>query len=46
MDGGDENAYKVLVANPEGKRQLRRPRGRQEGNIKMEITAIGLESVD
>jgi hypothetical protein len=34
------NAYGVLVANPEGKRELGRPRHRWEDNIKMDLREI------
>jgi hypothetical protein len=33
---GDENAFKMLVVNPEGKRPLRRPRRKWEYDIKSE----------
>jgi carotenoid cleavage dioxygenase-like enzyme len=33
----DENAYKILVGNPEGKRPLRRPRHRWKDNIKVDL---------
>jgi hypothetical protein len=36
--GEIRNAYKILVAKPEEKRPLRRPR---EDNIKMDIKEIG-----
>jgi hypothetical protein len=29
--------YRVLVGKPEGKRPMRRPRGRWENNIKMDL---------
>jgi hypothetical protein len=31
------NAYKILVAKPEGKRIFVRPRSRWEGNTKMDL---------
>jgi len=34
-------AYRVLVAKPEGKRPLRRPRRRGEDNIKMDLQEVG-----
>jgi hypothetical protein len=38
------NIYRVLVANPEGKRQLGRPRRRWENNIKVDLRGTdGLE---
>ena len=33
------NAYRVLVGKPEGKRPL----GRQEDNIKMDLTEVGCD---
>jgi hypothetical protein len=33
--------YRVLVGKPEGKRQLERPRGRWEDNIKMDLQEVG-----
>ena len=33
--GEKRGVYRVLVRKPEGKRQLERPRGRWEDNIKM-----------
>jgi hypothetical protein len=35
------NAYRILVAKPEGKRPLRTPRGRWVDNIKMDLKEIG-----
>jgi hypothetical protein len=40
------NAYKILVANPEGKRPLRRPRCTSVDNIKMNIREVGWDGVD
>jgi hypothetical protein len=40
------NAYNILVAKPEGKRPLRRPRHRWEDNIKMDFREIGWGGVD
>jgi hypothetical protein len=34
------------VINPEGNRQLERPRHRREDNIKMDLTEIRWEDVD
>jgi hypothetical protein len=42
--GHDE--CKTVVGKPEGKRELRRCRGRQEDNIKMELKETGCEDVD
>ena len=33
--------HKVLVGKPEGKRPLRRPTGRWEDNIKMDLQEVG-----
>jgi hypothetical protein len=35
------NAYKNLVGKPERRRQLGRPRGRWEDNIRMDLREIG-----
>jgi hypothetical protein len=43
------NAYRILLGKPEGKRSLRRPRGRWVDNIKMNLTEIewdGIEWID
>jgi ribosome biogenesis protein Nip4 len=40
------DAYRILVANPEGKRLLRRPRHRWEDNIEMNLKEIGYEDVN
>jgi hypothetical protein len=43
------SAYKIFVGKPEGKRELRRPRYRWEGNITLdlrEIVGYGLDSSD
>jgi hypothetical protein len=34
-------AYRVLVAKPEGRRPLGRPRLRWESNIKMDLKEVG-----
>ena len=39
--GGGEGMYRVLVGNPEGKRQLGRPRRRWDDNIKMDLREVG-----
>jgi hypothetical protein len=44
--GGDENAYKIFVGKPEGKRPLRRRRRRWEDNIKTNLKEIGIEGID
>jgi hypothetical protein len=38
--------YRVLVGKPEGKRPLRRPRCRWEGNIKVDLQEVGCGSTD
>jgi hypothetical protein len=40
------NVYRLLVGNPEGKRQLGRPRRRWMDNIKVDLLEIGLNFVD
>jgi hypothetical protein len=40
------NAYNILVAKPEGKRPLRRPRRRWENNIRMVVRVIVWNGVD
>jgi hypothetical protein len=44
--GEKRNAYRILVANPEGKRPLGRPRRRWVDNIKMNLREVGLNGVD
>jgi hypothetical protein len=39
-------AYRILMGNPEGKRQLGRPRCRWEDNIKTYVKEIRWEGVD
>ena len=43
---GREDAYKVMVGKPEGKRPIGRPKYRQEDNIKMDLQGMGWKSVD
>jgi hypothetical protein len=43
---GERNAYRILVAKPERKRPLGRPRGRWENNIKMDFREIGWGGMD
>ena len=38
--------YKVLVGKPDGKRPLRRPRRRWEGNIKMDLQEVACGGMD
>jgi hypothetical protein len=45
-NGGEEqNAYRILVGKPEGKRPLGRPRRRWVDNIKMALREIGWDGV-
>jgi hypothetical protein len=39
--GHRKHAYRVLVARPEGRRPLGRPRHEWEDNIKMDIPEVG-----
>jgi hypothetical protein len=41
--GAERGVYRVLVARPEGKRPLGRPRCRWEDNIKMDFREIGID---
>jgi len=41
-----ENAYKILVGIPQGKRPLGRPGCRWEDNIRMDLRKIGWEHLD
>jgi hypothetical protein len=44
--GEMRSVYKVLIGKPEERRPLRRPRHRQEDNIKLNLREIGFEDVD
>jgi hypothetical protein len=44
--GGENNAYRILVGKPEGKRPLGRPRLRWVDNIKMDLREIGWDGMD
>jgi len=44
--GEMRGVYRVFVAKPEGKRQLRRPMRRWEDNIKIDIQEVGCGGVD
>jgi hypothetical protein len=44
--GEMKNQYKILIAKPEGKRALGRPRRRREENILMNIQEIRFGGVD
>jgi hypothetical protein len=39
--GKEEDAYRILMGEPEGKRPLGRPRNMWEDNIKMDLREIG-----
>jgi hypothetical protein len=41
-----KNAYWILVAKPEGKRPLGRPRCRLENNIKIDVSETGWNGMD
>jgi hypothetical protein len=41
-----QNAYKIFIREPEGKRQYRSPRYRLEDNIRMDLREIGREGVE
>jgi hypothetical protein len=43
---GIQNAYRILVGKPEGKRPLGRPRRRWVDNIKMDLREIGWDGMD
>jgi hypothetical protein len=44
--GEKENAYRILVGKPEGKRSLGRSRRRWVDNIKMDHREIGWDGLD
>jgi hypothetical protein len=44
--GEKQNAYRILVGKPEGRRQLGRPRRRCVDNIKIDLREIGWDGVD
>jgi hypothetical protein len=45
-NGGEEEAYRILVGNPERKRPLGRPRRRWVNNIKIDLREIGWDGMD
>jgi hypothetical protein len=45
-NGGEGNAYRILVEKLEGKRPLARPRCRWVENIKIDIREIGWNGMD
>jgi hypothetical protein len=44
--GEKRNAYTLLVANPEGKKSLGRPRRRLLDNIRMDVVEVGWGDMD
>jgi hypothetical protein len=44
--GAKRNVYRILVAKPEGKRPLGRPRRRWVDNMKQNFREIGWDGVD
>jgi hypothetical protein len=44
--GAKRSAYRILVANPEGKRPLGRPRRRWEDNIEIDLRDVGWGGMD
>jgi hypothetical protein len=44
--GEKRTACRILIRKPEGKRPLRRPRGRYVDNIKLDLREIGWGGVD
>jgi hypothetical protein len=44
--GETRNAYRILVGKPEGKRPLRRPRGRCVDNTKIELREEERDGMD
>jgi hypothetical protein len=45
-NGGERNAYRILVGKPDGKRPLGRPRRGWVDNISMELREIGWDGMD
>jgi hypothetical protein len=45
-NGEEEDAYRILVGNAEGKRLLGRPRRRWVDNIKMDLRETGWDGMD
>jgi hypothetical protein len=45
-NGGEEEAYRILLGKPEGKRSLGRPRRRWVDNIKMDLREIRWVDMD
>jgi hypothetical protein len=45
-NGGQENAYRLLVGKPEGRRPQGRPRRRWSDNIRIDLVGTGWGDVD
>jgi hypothetical protein len=45
-NGGEEDAYRILVVKPEGKRPLGRPRRRWVDNIKIDLRETRWDGMD
>jgi hypothetical protein len=45
-NGGEKDAYRLLVGKPEGKRPLGSPRRRWVDNIRMKVGEVGWSDVD
>jgi hypothetical protein len=45
-NGGEEESYRILVREPEGKRPIGRPRRRWVENIKIDVREIEWDGVD
>jgi hypothetical protein len=43
--GERRNSYRLLVGKPEGKRPLKRPRLKEQYNIKINVKEVGLQGV-
>jgi hypothetical protein len=46
MNGGEKNAYRILVGKPEGNRPLGRPRRRWVDNIKIDFRETGWDGMN
>jgi hypothetical protein len=46
MNGGEAEAYRILVGKPDGKRPRGRPRRRWMDNIKIDLREIGWDGMD
>jgi hypothetical protein len=44
--GEKEGLYRILLVKPEGKRPVGRPRGRLEGNNKVDLQDVGCGGMD